>query len=146
MATAEPLSASQPDVPQRDKRMSLAEEKAALERVDTRDAPAGMRFRYSSPDSQVLGLVLWNALNKPVANYLSEKIWAPFGMESDALWPKDMGGHERGGCCLNMTLRDYARFGLFALGSLGFIALFYRLCRSRFPPVVSLATTALLAF
>ena len=24
-------------------------------------------------------------------------------------------GHERGGCCLSMTLRDYARFGLFML-------------------------------
>jgi sugar lactone lactonase YvrE len=33
-----------------------------------------------------------------------------------------------------------------ALGSLGFVALFYLLCRTRFPPVVSLTTTALLAF
>jgi len=40
-----------------------------------------------------------------------------------------------------LALRLYA-----ALGSLAFVALFYLLCRARFPPVVSLATTALLAF
>lgn len=40
-----------------------------------------------------------------------------------------------------LALRLYA-----ALGSLAFIALFYLLCRTRFPPIVSLATTALLAF
>lgn len=40
-----------------------------------------------------------------------------------------------------LALRLYA-----ALGSLAFIGLFYVLCRTRFPPVVSLTTTALLAF
>ena len=40
-----------------------------------------------------------------------------------------------------LALRLYA-----ALGSLAFVALFYLLCRTRFPPVVSLLTTALLAF
>jgi sugar lactone lactonase YvrE len=40
-----------------------------------------------------------------------------------------------------LALRLYA-----ALGSLAFIALFYKLCRSRFPPIVSLTATALLAF
>ena len=28
----------------------------------------------------------------------------------------DKAGHERGGCCMSMTLRDYARIGLFMLG------------------------------
>ena len=40
-----------------------------------------------------------------------------------------------------LALRLYA-----ALGSLAFVGLFYLLCRTRFAPVVSLATTALLAF
>ena len=37
-------------------------------------------------------------------------------MEQDALWMVDKAGHERGGCCMSMTLRDYARVGLFMLG------------------------------
>ena len=37
-------------------------------------------------------------------------------MESDASWLIDApGGHEYGGCCINATLRDYARIGLIAL-------------------------------
>jgi len=40
-----------------------------------------------------------------------------------------------------LALRLYA-----ALGDLLFVGLFYWLCRSRFSPLVSLATTALLAF
>src|SRR6185369_16430993 len=36
-------------------------------------------------------------------------------MEQDAVWVKDTAGHERGGCCLSLTLRDYARFGQFIL-------------------------------
>ena len=37
-------------------------------------------------------------------------------MESDAFWMLDEAdGVEYGGCCLNATLRDYARLGLYAL-------------------------------
>src|SRR3546814_11974342 len=41
-------------------------------------------------------------------------------MESDASWLTD-GGTEIGGCCLNVTLRDYGRLGLFMMegGSAG---------------------------
>jgi CubicO group peptidase (beta-lactamase class C family) len=81
-----------------------------------RAGPPGKDFLYNTGETDLAGLLVSAAVGKPLAQYLSEKIWAPFGMESDALWPKDTGGHERGGCCLNMTLRDYARFGLFALG------------------------------
>lgn len=36
-------------------------------------------------------------------------------MEAPAAWAVDSEGREMGGCCLSMTLRDYARFGLFIL-------------------------------
>ncbi len=53
------------------------------------------------------------ATHKPLAKYLSEKIWAPWGMESDARWwvesPNGMGW---GGGGLAATLRDFARIGL----------------------------------
>lgn len=37
-------------------------------------------------------------------------------MEQDAIWVEDVAGHERGGCCMSMTLRDYGRIGMFILG------------------------------
>jgi CubicO group peptidase (beta-lactamase class C family) len=59
----------------------------------------------------------WNyRTGKPVADYLSEKLWAPLGMESDATWwLESPGGLEIGGSGLSATLRDYARFGQFLL-------------------------------
>ena len=77
-----------------------------------RDVPAGTRFRYASADSQVLGLVLIAAVKQPLAEYLSDKIWQPMGAEANATWILDKAGYETGYCCLNATLRDYARFGL----------------------------------
>jgi CubicO group peptidase (beta-lactamase class C family) len=77
-----------------------------------RVAPAGTKFRYASADSQVLGLVLRTVVHVPLAEYLSEKIWRPMGAEADASWLVDKSGYELGYCCLNATLRDYARFGM----------------------------------
>jgi CubicO group peptidase (beta-lactamase class C family) len=36
-------------------------------------------------------------------------------MERDAIWMIDGRGREAAGCCISMTLRDYARVGQFAL-------------------------------
>ena len=77
-----------------------------------RDAPAGTRFHYASGDSEVLGLVLRAAVGRPLATYLSEKIWQPMGAEADATWLVDKAGDEAGFCCINATLRDFGRFGL----------------------------------
>jgi CubicO group peptidase (beta-lactamase class C family) len=74
--------------------------------------PAGEKFHYSSGESEVLGLVLRNAVGQPLAQYLSEKIWRPMGAEFDATWLVDPAGFEAGYCCINAALRDYARFGL----------------------------------
>ena len=84
----------------------------AIREFRLRDAPAGTRFRYASSDSQVLGLVLRHAVDMPLATYLSEKIWQPMGAEANATWLLDKAGYETGYCCINATLRDFARFGL----------------------------------
>ncbi len=81
-----------------------------------REAPAGSKFVYKTGETDLAGILLSNAVHKTMADYLSQKIWAPFGMEQDALWVEDIAGHERGGCCMSMTLRDYGRVGLFMLG------------------------------
>lgn len=82
-----------------------------LERAGT----AGEKFHYSTGETDLAGYVVSRATGMTMAEYLSKKIWAPYGMEQDAVWLMDSSGHERGGCCLNMTLRDYARIGQFML-------------------------------
>jgi len=78
-----------------------------------RALPAGEKFLYSTGETDLAGYVVSRATGMTMAEYLSKKIWAPYGMEQDAVWFMDTSGHERGGCCLNMTLRDYARIGQF---------------------------------
>src|SRR3546814_4095092 len=85
-----------------------------------RAAEPGSRFLYSTGESNMVGIIVSRAVGEPLADYPSRKIWAPYGMESDASWLTD-GGNEIGGCCLNVTLRDYGRLGLFMMegGSAG---------------------------
>lgn len=80
-----------------------------------REAPPGSKFVYKTGETDLAGVLLSNAVGQPISKYLSEKIWRPYGMERDAIWLEDIAGHERGGCCISMTLRDYGRFGQFLL-------------------------------
>jgi len=80
-----------------------------------REAPPGVKWVYKTGESDLIGVLLARATHKHLADYLSEKIWSTFGMESDAVWMLDRAGEELGGCCISMTLRDYGRFGLFFL-------------------------------
>ncbi len=81
-----------------------------------RAAEPGTRWNYSTGETQVAGALVRAATGKPVAEYLSEKIWSRLGMEADAnWWLESPDGLEVGGSGLSATLRDYARFGLFLL-------------------------------
>jgi CubicO group peptidase (beta-lactamase class C family) len=79
-------------------------------------ATPGTQFNYSTGETLVAGAIVRGATGKTLAAYLSEKIWQPAGMESHATWWLDSpDGHEIGGSGLSATLRDFGRFGLFAL-------------------------------
>ena len=80
-----------------------------------REAEPGEKFSYKTGETNLLGIILSRATGKGLAAYLSEKIWKPCGMEQSAWWAVDRQGRELAGCCLSMTLRDYAHFGLFTL-------------------------------
>lgn len=80
-----------------------------------RDHAPGARFHYNTGETDLVAVLLKKATGKGLADYLSEKIWRPAGMEQDGVWMVDGSGLERGGCCISMTLRDYGRFGLFML-------------------------------
>jgi len=82
-----------------------------------RAAAPGSRWNYSTGETQVAAALLRAAVGQPLSEYLSERIWARFGMESDATWwLESADGLEIGGSGLSATLRDYGRFGLFLLG------------------------------
>ena len=81
-----------------------------------REVPAGTRWHYSTGETNLVGVLLARAVQKPLATYLSEKIWVPAGMEQQATWILDRSGQEISGCCIQASPRDYARFGLFILG------------------------------
>jgi CubicO group peptidase (beta-lactamase class C family) len=80
-----------------------------------REAPPGTKWVYKTSETNLVGVLVADATGKHLADYLSEKIWRAYGMERDADWMIDDVGHEQGGCCLAMTLRDYGRFGQFIL-------------------------------
>jgi CubicO group peptidase (beta-lactamase class C family) len=82
-----------------------------------RAAPPGTVNNYNTGETLVAGEVVHRAVNRSLSDYLSERIWKPFGMESDATWwLASPGGIEIAGSGFSATLRDYARFGLFVLG------------------------------
>ena len=77
-----------------------------------REAPAGTRWLYSTGETNLVGVLLGRATKKPLATYLSEKIWVPAGMEQQATWILNRSGKEISGCCIQAAPRDFARFGL----------------------------------
>jgi CubicO group peptidase (beta-lactamase class C family) len=80
-----------------------------------REVPAGTRWHYSTGETNLVGVLVGEAVGRPLAQYLSEKIWAPAGMEQQATWILSKTGREISGCCIQAASRDFARFGLFIL-------------------------------
>lgn len=85
-----------------------------LMRTLPRAGQPGTIWNYNTGETFVVGELIHAAVKRPVAQYLSERIWSKFGMESDATWwLESPDGQEIGGSGLSATLRDYGRFGLF---------------------------------
>ncbi len=74
----------------------------------------GTAFKYTSGNTQILGLILERALkNKTVTQYAQEKLWTPMGAEHPASWSIDQkrNGLEKTFCCINATAVDFAKIG-----------------------------------
>src|SRR5690606_6077473 len=67
--------------------------------------------RYSSADTQVLGLILEAATGQSMADYTQAKLWKPLGANHDAYWNTDNDGNAMAFAGFNATARDYARIG-----------------------------------
>lgn len=80
-----------------------------------RAAEPGTRWHYSTGETSLVGVLVSRATGKSLADYLSQTLWQPYGMERDAAWMIDESGQEPGGCCLVASLRDWGRVGQFIL-------------------------------
>ncbi|MGF1456038.1 MAG: serine hydrolase domain-containing protein [Alphaproteobacteria bacterium] len=75
----------------------------------------GTRFNYSTGETQIIGWLVQAVSGQTVSDFMSRELWQKLGAEHDAQWLVDQRGGdamEMTGCCLNISLRDYARFGL----------------------------------
>jgi len=80
-----------------------------------REAAPGAKWVYKTGETNLIGVLVRNATGRSLADYLSDRVWKRYGMEADAVWMVDQTGHEVSGCCLSVSLRDYARMGQLAL-------------------------------
>ena len=74
-------------------------------------AAPGTAWQYVSIDTHVVGMIIRGATGRDIPDLLSEKIIAPLGLEQAPYYITDGAGTAfvLGG--LNLTTRDYARFG-----------------------------------
>jgi CubicO group peptidase (beta-lactamase class C family) len=73
----------------------------------------GQKFRYSSGDTQLLGMIIEKATNTNLSDYLRNNFTNPMGFENEALWQLDSeeSGMEKAYCCFASNAKDFARFG-----------------------------------
>ncbi|MGB0497561.1 MAG: serine hydrolase domain-containing protein [Rubricella sp.] len=77
-----------------------------------RDRAPGEAWQYVSIDTHVLGMVIRGATGRSIPDLMVERVMIPLGLEADPYYVADGFGTAfvLGG--LNLTTRDYARFGL----------------------------------
>lgn len=81
------------------------------------EAEPGKKWLYKTGETHLLGVLVSAATKQTLSAYLSKKIWIPYGMEGKATWNLGRTNQEFAGCCLQMKLRDFGRFGQFILDS-----------------------------
>jgi len=79
--------------------------------IGRRAGPHGKRFRYLTPNTDLLGWVCERATGEPFSALLSQHFWRPLGAERSADMSLDRLGAARAGGGLAMTLRDLGRVG-----------------------------------
>ncbi|MGB0311421.1 MAG: serine hydrolase domain-containing protein [Schleiferiaceae bacterium] len=78
--------------------------------------PAGEVYEYQSAQTQVLTIALSRAVGESVSSFANRELFAKVGFEVPATWHLDRAdGLELGFCCLNVSVRDFAKLGQFIL-------------------------------
>jgi CubicO group peptidase (beta-lactamase class C family) len=87
-------------------------------RTISRAHQPGEVFAYKTIDTAVLGWLVERVTDRPIAQYMSEKLWEPLGAEQDGFFIMDGPtgiGREFTGAGFAATARDFARFGQMVL-------------------------------
>ena len=80
-----------------------------------RTSPPGTRFEVAQENTQLLALVIERAMNIPLQQLLSDRVWKKIGA-SDAAFQFDRpNGTARVMCCMRATPRDWARLGVLVM-------------------------------
>jgi CubicO group peptidase (beta-lactamase class C family) len=87
---------------------SLADFILTLQRLDE---PHGRTFRYRSPNSDLLGILIERASGQRFAELMHEKLWLPLDAMSEASVTVDLAGTARTAGGISVTPRDLARVG-----------------------------------
>lgn len=88
-----------------------------------REAPAGEKWVYKTGETNLIGALVEAAVGMPLAEYAKARLVDPAGFAGPMFWQTDLTGGNVGGCCLELSLADYARLGQFALeGGQGSVA------------------------
>lgn len=80
-----------------------------------RDAPAGSKWVYKTGETNLVGTIVQRATGMTLTGYAARKLVPAAGFAGELFWMVDPVGANVGGCCLSLSLRDYARLGLLAL-------------------------------
>ena len=88
---------------------------AYAKKVDLDKVP-DEKFEYNNVNSMLLADILFRATGVPADTLLRERILKKIGMDNVTLW-RDSAGNPLTYCCIDTTVRQFARFGLlFARG------------------------------
>ena len=72
---------------------------------------AGIKFEYNNVNSMLIGDILFQATGKKADILFEERILQPLQIVDYKLW-KDEKGNVMTYCCVDMSARDYSKFGL----------------------------------
>jgi len=90
---------------------AVVEQMKRLERA----AEPGTVFSYKTGETNLIGVLVENAIGQSLAEYSQTKIIEPAGFENGMFWMVDPRNGNIGGCCLSLSLADYTRMGVFVL-------------------------------
>ncbi len=73
--------------------------------------PHGEIFRYRSPNSDMLGIIVERASGRRVSDLMQERLWQPLGVRGTVAITVDRVGHARTAGGVSLSPRDLARVG-----------------------------------
>lgn len=75
----------------------------------------GTKFHYSNATSYFLGAIVARACDVDLRGFAEEFLHAPLGSDLGEWWPPERSEYPMGACCMHVTSRDAAKFGLLYL-------------------------------